>query len=671
MDLEKLLRDSLKATGEGYQPTREAEARREFLQRARRRRFYLGGSFAFAAAAVAAVVLFFATSVISTDGPGDDDDNAGIASTSVTAMIEVGRGPVAVAVGDGFVWVANAGDESVSKVDPATNEVVETYPVEGTPAGLEFAGGYVWAAIEDQARLVSIRVDDGAVDELALAGGGTDLDMASGGQDLWVVSSDTPLQRIDTADYTPVTQDTAVGDPVDVTVGHGKVWLLGASGRIEKLDQNTGLSEGFIPLDAPVSPTASDLITDATGLWVSDGGSGSIFRVDVQSGVITGEAPFTGRSAELAAAPGGRVWVLVGNASDAGLVKLISSATGAAEEGEIELGGNPVDLRFGAGALWVVGSSGDRLTRVDHSLSSPSPSHLAEDQIADDMFVYLYADGDIWSVHGDSRGERLTETAEIEGNPSFVSDDTIVFERVDAAGTTTIASRNLTTGAEETTPISGSEVAVGPDERVAWVLPKTDRSEQTSIRTGALDGSGQDVLVGNPDFDPLAVRNLEWGSGAEKLYYEAGTDTFGLYELDVASGIPRSIDPPEDGADYRAPSVTEDGTLVVIRVCCRKGGYDTAELGMITFEGDRHEYRKITGLDDAGFHPGGEELTVEYAGGLDVETTDEGRRWSETSTRAWFVGDGYDVWLIDEAGEVDGVIPNLVTGVSVNPQLRD
>jgi hypothetical protein len=285
--------------------------------------------------------------------------------------------------------------------------------------------------------------------------------------------------------------------------------------------------------------------------------------------------------------------------------------------------------------------------------------------------VYLYAEGDIWSVLGNSRAERITNTSEIEDNPSYVSDDTIVFEQMDAAGMTTIVSLNLTTGAEETTPISGSEVAIGPDDRVAWVLPRVDRSEQTSIRIGTLDGSGQDVLVGNPDFDPLAVQNLEWSSDAEKLYYEAGANSFGLYELDVASGIPRSIDPPEDGAEYLAPSVTDDGTLVVIKVCCRKGGYETAELGMITFDGDRPEYGKISGLDDAGFHPSSDEMTVEYAAGLDVETTSEGRHWSETAVRAWFVGDGYDLWLVDEAGEVDGVIPNEITGVSVNPQLRD
>ncbi|MGH2701429.1 MAG: hypothetical protein ACRDJB_02225 [Actinomycetota bacterium] len=672
MDLDKLLRDSLKATGEGYRPAHEADARREFLRRARKRRIYLGGSFAFAAAAAAAVVLFFVTAPTSTDRPGDERDNAGIASTSVTAMIDVGRRPVAVVVGHDFVWVANAGDQSVVKVDPSTNEVEETYPVDGTPAELEVAGGYVWVALEDQPRLVSIRIDDGAIDELPLNGGGTDLDMASGGQDLWVVSSDTPLQRIDTSDFTPIPQDTAVGDPVDVAVGHGKVWLLGTTGRIERLDQNTGLSEGIIPLDAPVSPTASDLLADDTGLWASDGDSRTIFRVDIQTGALTTEVAFNGSSAELAADPGGRVWVLVASASDSGSVKLISSATGAAEEGEIRLGGHPADLRFGAGALWVVGGSSGRLTRIEHSPGSPLPSPLQEGQIADDVVVYLYADGEvIWSVLGEARVERVTSTAEIADNPSYFSDDTIVFERVDASGMTTIVSRNLTTGVEETTPISGSEVAVGPDEKVAWVPPKSDQSEQTRIRIGSLDGSGQNVLVGNPDFDPLAVRNLEWGSGAEKLYYEAGTNSFGLYELDVATGIPRSIDPPEDEAAYLAPSVTDDGALVVIKVCCRKGGYETAELGMITFDDDRPEYRKIRGLDDAGFHPDSDGLIVEYAAGLDVESNNEGRRWSETPIRAWFVGDGNDLWLIDEAGEVDGVIPNQITGVSVNPQLRD
>ena len=673
MDLDKLLRDSLKATGEAYRPAHEADARREFKRRARKRRFYFGGSLVFAASAVAAVLLFFVTAT-SIDRPADDDrDNGGIASTSVTAMIDVGSRPVAVAVGQGFVWVANAGDQSVSQVDPDTNEVVETYPVDGTPVEIEFAGGYVWVAIDDQPRLVSISIGDGEMDELPLAGGGTDLDMASGGQDLWVVSSDTPLQRIDTADYTPIIQDTAAGDPVDVAVWAGRIWLLDATGGIERLDQGTGLSEGIIPLNTPVSPTASDLVVDDTGLWVSDGGSRTISRVDTQTGERTGAATFNGRSAELAADPGGRVWVLVGNASDTGSVKLIRSPAGTAVKGEIALGGNPVDQRFGAGALWVVGSSGDRLTRIEYDLGSPPPSPFEGANVPADTLVYLYAHhGDIRLVTGEVGGGSVTNTAANEVNPSYVSDTTIVFERVDAAGVTTIVSRDLSTGAEATTPISGSEVAVGPDENVAWVPPKADPSEQTRIRIGTLDGTGQDVLTGNPDFDPLTVRNLEWGPGAEKLYYEAGVDFRGLYELDVASGVPRSIDPPEQGANYLAPSVTDDGTLVVIKACCRtKEGYQTAELGMITFDGDRPEYQKISGLDDAGLDPSSDEMTVEYAAGLDVETSTEGRRWTETPVRAWFVGDGLGLWLIDEEGEVDGLIPERVTGVTLNPQLRD
>lgn len=46
------------------------------------------------------------------------------------SAISVGESPAAVAVGEGAVWVAIAGDRSVAKIDPRKNEVVKTIPVE-------------------------------------------------------------------------------------------------------------------------------------------------------------------------------------------------------------------------------------------------------------------------------------------------------------------------------------------------------------------------------------------------------------------------------------------------------------------------------------------------------------------------------------------------------------
>jgi virginiamycin B lyase len=40
----------------------------------------------------------------------------------VTDTIRVGNAPAGLAVGEGAVWVTNAGDGTVSRVDPDTNE---------------------------------------------------------------------------------------------------------------------------------------------------------------------------------------------------------------------------------------------------------------------------------------------------------------------------------------------------------------------------------------------------------------------------------------------------------------------------------------------------------------------------------------------------------------------
>ena len=70
-------------------------------------------------------------------------------SHDVTDTIEVGNGPVGIAVGAGAVWVANSLDGTVSRIDPATGEVVDTIPVGNTPTGVAFGAGAVWVTNAD------------------------------------------------------------------------------------------------------------------------------------------------------------------------------------------------------------------------------------------------------------------------------------------------------------------------------------------------------------------------------------------------------------------------------------------------------------------------------------------------------------------------------------------
>ncbi|MGH2750962.1 MAG: hypothetical protein ACRDK3_08840 [Actinomycetota bacterium] len=673
-DLDKLLRNSLREAGDAFAPAREAEARRAFLHRARRRRLYAGGSLALAGAGVAAVVFILSAGEVRSPAP-KDGETAAAPSGRVVARVEVGDSPLGVAIGRDSVWVANSGDGTLSRIDPDTNEVVDSVDIGGTPVEVAVAGGSVWVALDDEPRLVAVDAGTLETREVALSGGGTNLDVASGGGHLWVVSPDTPLQRIDSGDFTALVQTTSVSEPVDIAVGGGKVWVLGAEGAIDQIDMTSGLGpEATFTLDSPVSPSASDLASDGVSLWISDGDTRTIVRLDVQTSVVTAEVPFRGRFADLAAGPG-ELWALVGNDTPRGSLLRIDTGTGLADPEPITIGGHPADLAAGDGTLWAVSRSSDRLTRADVGARPSAPAAVAGEALPDDEVLYVFAHaGDLALVGGDGGVEAVTSSSEDEVNPSFIADDTIVLERTDAVtGLTHLVTLDLETGAEETTPVSGTEVAVGPEGRVAWVLSTDDPSEQTQIRIGSLDGSGDDFFVANPRFEPLPARNLEWDPSGNRLYYEAGSDAnLGLYEADAADPSPRAIDPPEEGASYLGPSITQEGEAIVLKRCCHgAGGYQTVELGRITLERGARAYSKIAGLDDAGFDPNAHFVTVEFAGGLDVETTAQGRVWTDSSVRAWIVSDGSGAWLVDEESEIDRLDSSDVTGVAVNPDLLD
>ena len=67
-------------------------------------------------------------------------------ANAVTTPTPVGQGPSAIAVGEGAVWVANTQDDTVSRIDPRSTAVTQTIPVGARPTGIAAAGGAVWVA---------------------------------------------------------------------------------------------------------------------------------------------------------------------------------------------------------------------------------------------------------------------------------------------------------------------------------------------------------------------------------------------------------------------------------------------------------------------------------------------------------------------------------------------
>jgi len=75
---------------------------------------------------------------ITIPGPGE--------SATLTTT-DVGDGPVDVAVGEKAVWVANQLDRSVSRIDPETSEVTSTIPLGNEPQRLAAGDGRIWVTV--------------------------------------------------------------------------------------------------------------------------------------------------------------------------------------------------------------------------------------------------------------------------------------------------------------------------------------------------------------------------------------------------------------------------------------------------------------------------------------------------------------------------------------------
>ena len=67
-----------------------------------------------------------------------------------TYRLGVGRGSLALAVGEGAAWVSNAFDGTVTRIDAATSEVASiTVSAYYRPKGVTVAGGLVWVSVDD------------------------------------------------------------------------------------------------------------------------------------------------------------------------------------------------------------------------------------------------------------------------------------------------------------------------------------------------------------------------------------------------------------------------------------------------------------------------------------------------------------------------------------------
>jgi YVTN family beta-propeller protein len=212
----------------------------------------------------------------------------------VTGVIPVGKRPVAIAFGEGAVWVANFLGNSVSRIDPATNKVVATIPLDTNPTSIAAGEGsvFVASALEIIVSLPSPQVivwlidpDNNTVTPTSRVNGACRGLVAEGEGSAWV-STGQVVARVEPATGKILSEFNPSATLLGITVGDGSVWVArgGLPARVLRLDAAGKAIQHEIPVGVTRPRGGGDVACPSIALTAGDG---SLWVTNVDDGSIS------------------------------------------------------------------------------------------------------------------------------------------------------------------------------------------------------------------------------------------------------------------------------------------------------------------------------------------------------------------------------------------------
>ena len=260
--------------------------------------------------------------------------------------------------------------DSLVKIDPESDEIVDVVPVGRIPAEIEIVGRYVFAASEGDGTLTRVDTRTGAVVNSGKFDASDGL-AAEGARRVWVASVgrrqvtsvDPELPLVDPAERlstprVPLPRDTR---GTSLTVGGGALWIAmyGAEGGVVerwRLDP-VGLQRTY---QLGLFDFGSSVAFGYGAAWIALGApADALLRVDARSGRAR-RIP-VGRFPAAVAVGYGSVWVVQ---SDDDTVRRIDPVTGRTRR-VIAVGHLPFEVAVGQGSIWVTSQCAGTVSRID------------------------------------------------------------------------------------------------------------------------------------------------------------------------------------------------------------------------------------------------------------------------------------------------------------------
>ena len=259
--------------------------------------------------------------------------------------IPVGNQPINTAYGADAVWVANYGDSTLSRIDPATNRSTLHMQLGAAPYGVAFGAGAVWLTTDFGGGTV-FRVDpatNGIVSRIPI--GGTPTGLAFGDGSVWVANRDGSVERIDPAAGAVVAR-TVLGRPaIAVAVGLGSVWVTTEDGAVFQLSSSTAaLVGGAIEVGGDVD----EVTVGPDAVWAASLTGRTVARIEPSTQRIVGRFSPGGQASGVIYADGA-LWVSL---YDSKRVRKLDPQSGQVVK-TLTVGFQPRGFTTGAGSVWV------------------------------------------------------------------------------------------------------------------------------------------------------------------------------------------------------------------------------------------------------------------------------------------------------------------------------
>jgi YVTN family beta-propeller protein len=294
------------------------------------------------AAAVAAAVMGAAALVVADEPstpPAVRADSVVVIDPGSAAVIDtigVGSAPVGIAAGEGAIWVASAGEQTLERIDPRTRRVSGRVGLGRVPSAVAVGEGAVWVASAVGERGTVARIEPGAVA---------------------MVDAVSVRDGVGDDDFAPHT-------PSSLVAAHGSLWANRGRGEIARVPAD-GATRSSVRLGP--SHSADGLAAGEGAIWLTSSADDRLLRIEPRSGRISASIAIASRRGVRLAGPYGvatgfgSVWVA--NAL-ADTVSRVDPRLGAVTA-TVRVGRRPTRVAVGEGAIWVLDAGDGTVMRVD------------------------------------------------------------------------------------------------------------------------------------------------------------------------------------------------------------------------------------------------------------------------------------------------------------------